>query len=1045
MTDDSQIAELVEEILDTNCTPEQACRECPELLPAVRRLLEQVRLVASHVEGVFPSRDDSRDSKLQVLRAAGRAPPEIPGYQIEEMIGSGGMGIVYKARHLKLKRIVAIKMMLAGGYAGTRDIERFKREAEAIAALRHQNIVHIYDYGEHEGVPFFTMEFMDRGSLAQALGGAPQSATRAVEVASILANAIEVAHTHDIVHRDLKPANILVASDGTLKISDFGLARRLDRSEEASITLAGAHVGTPSYMSPEQALGTKLAIGPCVDIYAIGAILYEMLTGRPPFRAESASDTERQVVNDDPVPPTRLNPRVPRDLQTICLKCLEKDPARRYASAAELGDDLKRFEEGRPIHARPVGRVERLWRWGRRNPAAAVLLATAVGLAGLASVGGAWLIRQRANLRVETNRQTVESREVIHSALAQAERLRNGFQFREAKAALERAKGPLKDGWQLLSPEARDELHRQMKQAGVDIDLAERLDTARLQALSIVEGSVDTSKAEALYASAFEEAGLGRSVEDVGVVVAAVRASNIRAELVAALDDWASITPDATRREWLLEVARRADPDPVKDALRQPALWQNGEMLERLMKDSHTAEVTPELATALARVARAQNRNALPMLLAAQARFPLDFGINYELACALCDDGQRAEGLGYFRAALVIRPTAVAHNAVGVTLAQLKRSEEAIASFQRAIQLDPTYAVAHYGIGNALVKAGRADEAVDELLQALKLEPELAAAHTSLGVALCSSGRFDDALSHFQQAVRIEPNSVEAHNGLGFALHATGDLEGAVRAYQEALHINPQFAEAHLNLGYSLHSKGQVDEAIALYRDALRIDPKLEMAHHNLGGALIAKGLFSEAIDQYQLALDLNPNLAPAHANMGFALRAMGRLDESIVQYTEAIRLNPKDGAAHINLAKNLRDKGRLDEAVDHVLQAGRIDPKLAIHQDKFSDELYSNGCARIQQVGDAEAPANPDNEREQTELRRQALELLRASLRIIIEVQRDRTEAAQPLSSWEADPALARVRDTAELAKLDDGEREQWQRFWADVAARVAHEVPQE
>ena len=327
--DEARITALLERILDSDCTLDEACRDHPDLCPAVRERLARVHAVAAELTAAFPPRDRSGPDPTLPSGESGTFVPVIPDYVIQGLLGSGGMGVVYKARHLALNRTVAIKMMLARGYAASRELERFKREAEAVAALRHPNIVHIYDFGGHDGVPFFTMEFMEGGSLAQALDGVPQSAKKAVEIASILARAVSIAHTQGIVHRDLKPANILLTSDGTLKITDFGLARRVDRSEEASLTIAGAHVGTPSYMSPEQALGTKSAIGPGVDIYAIGAILYEVLTGRPPFRGESVSDTERQVVNDDPIQPTRLNPRVPRDLQTICLKCLQKDPARR--------------------------------------------------------------------------------------------------------------------------------------------------------------------------------------------------------------------------------------------------------------------------------------------------------------------------------------------------------------------------------------------------------------------------------------------------------------------------------------------------------------------------------------------------------------------------------------------------------------------------------------------------------------------------------------------------------------------------------------------
>jgi serine/threonine protein kinase len=285
---------------------------------------------------------------------------QVTGYEILGELGRGGMGVVYKARQLSLNRTVALKMILAGEHAGPETLERFRTEAEAVARLQHPNIVQIYEVGEQEGRPFFSLEFIGGGSLADRLNGAPLPARQAAEFAQVLARTMHAAHQQGIVHRDLKPANILLTADGLPMITDFGLAKQL-HSNKAQ-TQSGAILGTPSYMAPEQAAGHSRLIGPASDVYALGAILYECLTGRPPFRAETPLDTLHQVLDREPAPPRLLNPKVDHDLETICLKCLEKDPAQRYASAADLAADLGKNLAGETIAARSFNLLERLSR-----------------------------------------------------------------------------------------------------------------------------------------------------------------------------------------------------------------------------------------------------------------------------------------------------------------------------------------------------------------------------------------------------------------------------------------------------------------------------------------------------------------------------------------------------------------------------------------------------------------------------------------------------------------------------------------------------------
>ncbi len=344
----------------------------------------------------------------------------VTGYEILSELGRGGMGVVYKARQVSLNRLVALKMILSGAHAGQTELFRFKAEAEAVAQLQHPNIVQIYEVGVSEGRPYFSLEFLEGGSLADKLRGEPMPPRQAAQLLAELAQAIHAAHLAGIVHRDLKPANVLLGRKptsaqiaagaqplGMPKITDFGLAKNL--KEQGSNTQEGSVLGTPNYMAPEQAAGKVNEVGPLADVYALGAILYELLTGRPPFKGESPWDTVKQVLNDDPLPPTRLRRGLPKDLETICLRCLHKEPAKRYASAQVLAEDLHRWLEGKPIQARPVSDWEKMVKWAKRQPAVAALIALLILVIGGGMIGMATLWLRAEGLRSSAQSQKVEA------------------------------------------------------------------------------------------------------------------------------------------------------------------------------------------------------------------------------------------------------------------------------------------------------------------------------------------------------------------------------------------------------------------------------------------------------------------------------------------------------------------------------------------------------------------------------------------------------------------------------------------------------------
>jgi hypothetical protein len=461
VADDSRLLDLVlrwEELRHAgqSLSAEELCADCPELQPALRERLQAIRVM----DAVLATRNGGQGTTSlppqpsETIASTSQAPAEahpadqgdvhrIPGYEIFRELGRGGMGVVYQAWQTSLKRLVALKMLLAGRYAAAADRARFQAEVEAVAPLQHPNLVQVFEVGEHEGRAYFSMEYVDGGNLENKIASRPQPPRTAAELVEVLARAIHAAHQHGIIHRDLKPANVLLQrkspipnpkaekgngaasgfglrlSDFFPKISDFGLAKRLDVSGGPTLT---QHIlGTPGYMAPEQAAGRSKHVGPGTDIYALGAILYKMLTGRPPFVGMSAMEIVRRAVEEEPMPPRRLESGVPADLETICLKCLQTQPAQRYATAAALANDLRHFLAGEPILARPVGRWQRLAKWARRRPAAAGLVAFSCLALLAALAAGAWFTQRLATELQKTrraHRETVAAKRELETALA---------------------------------------------------------------------------------------------------------------------------------------------------------------------------------------------------------------------------------------------------------------------------------------------------------------------------------------------------------------------------------------------------------------------------------------------------------------------------------------------------------------------------------------------------------------------------------------------------------------------------------------------------
>jgi tetratricopeptide (TPR) repeat protein len=945
---------------------EALCRDCPELLAEVRERIRALQAFARPADSAAPTPD------LATLAAAPTGPlaqapaswPEVPGYKILGELGRGGMGVVYQARQVRLDRLVALKMILSGGHAGAAERARFRAEAEAVARLQHPNIVQVYEVGEADGNPFFSLELVDGGSLAERLDGTPLPAREAAALVQTLAQAVDHAHRRGVVHRDLKPANILLTpnpkseirnpgqthqlergrptpegpavSDFSPKVTDFGLAKRL--GPQKGQTQSGAILGTPSYMAPEQAGGRGREVGPAADVYALGAVLYELLTGRPPFKAETPLDTLIQVVSEEPVPPSRLNAKVPRDLETVCLKCLQKSPARRYAAAHDLAEDLRRFLAGEPVSARPAGPLEKAAKWARRRPAVAALWA--VGVAAVLLGGGSllWWQTARAVRRAQTTRAVEQ---VLSEALGLRGRAKEGTadvnRWSAALAAAKRADGLLSQG------EVDDDLRRrvsdlvaELEAEGRDRRMAQRLEEILLRKIEIRDGRFDTTGADRDYAAAFRAYGIDLARLSDEAAARHIRGRPIRGRLVAGLDDWAvggwaDLKGGAAGWKRLVRVARLADGNRWRNRLREALTRRSAkaltrrdlEILKALAREARAADLPPSTLVWLGMILRQVDLpRALELLGGARQRYPGDFWVNQDLAVCLLEakPPQPDEALRCLSAALALRPRSPAvYLNYGNALQVKGRREEAAVYYRRAIRLQEDYADAHYNLGTLLDDLGRTDEAIACLRRAIRFNKDLAQAHHNLGFALYAKGRVDEALACYRRSLRLQDNNPKAHANLGYALLEHGRVDEAIPCFRRALHFQKDFPVAHCNLGYALFDKGRLDEAVACFREAIRLRPGYAEAHNGLGIIFSRQGRADEEVACYRQAVRCKRDYAEAHLNLGLALRRKGLLDDAIASLREALRFNLRErnerALAYFSLGSALTDRGRRDEA----------------------------------------------------------------------------------------------------------------------------------
>jgi serine/threonine protein kinase/tetratricopeptide (TPR) repeat protein len=1030
--------------------PDWLERECADL--DLRERLE--RMLAAHdaphslLDAPAPSRVPTIDEPIS------EGPGTLIGpYKLLEQIGEGGMGLVFVAEQQHpIRRKVALKVIKPG--MDTRQvIARFEAERQALALMDHPNIAKVHDGGATpSGRPYFIMELVKGVPITEYCDQNQVPIGRRLELFLDVCHAVQHAHQKGIIHRDIKPSNVLVMShDGTpaVKVIDFGVAKAIGQqlTDKTVYTQFAQLIGTPLYMSPEQAGESSVDVDTRSDIYSLGVLLYELLTGTTPFDKERLHqvgfDEMRRIIREEEPPrpstristmgqagttastnrrsdPKQLSRLVRGDLDWIVMKALEKDRNRRYETASAFAADVQRYLHDEPVLACPPSVAYRWRKFARRHKAALWTTAAVSLVLALAAGGIVWTLWDRTARSTATERTVSVALAKTGQLADQARQMPSAGSglaeaalvvWQQAEDALAQAEAALRtgvadDGLRQQVAAMRTELAEGRQQTEQARDRALRkeklfrdLDDARMARSAVVGNEMDNAGAAAKFAEAFEAYGLGRkahygsegTADQIKAIVRQIRAEEpeVRDALLMALDDWA-YSAERLPKEWrsasgLTTIAQMADDNPWRNKCRFAILKSH------LGRHLHAAEVRSLSAEA--------QRLMLPPSSLCILAMRLEWVGEFDECVALLRWGRRRHPSDFW-----------IHLYLGDFLLEKKgpspvELEEAIGCYLAALALRPHTSVAYYGLGRALKAQGKLDEAIHAFGESIWLDAQFAGVHYELGIAFYEQGRHKEAEAALRESIRIKPDFAHAYRNLGVALVAQSKLTEAEDAYRAAIRLQPDYAEAHCHLGHVLGLQGRFSESLAAYRRGHELGSKQPGWRHP-SSEWVREAEQLVVLDA-KLPRILKGEVQPAGAGECLAIARLCQMykklnAEAARFYTEAFAADPK-------LADDLRSSHRYNAASAAALA----------------------GC------GQGENTAKP-NEQEQARLRQQALDWLRADLtawRQLLGKEPGQTRAAvqRTLRHWKQDADFAGLRGDA-LARLPEAERAPWQQLWADV-----------